>query len=107
MPATNITNGARAGCSADGGATPLLPGTGGGADSRQPTAGNVLAVLNDRGRVTYDPAQWILERRQKRATKKSSGYQQQNFCTQRRTLIRCIEGHPRIERLRRERRRAK
>ncbi len=83
--------------------------------------GQVVARLNDLWRITYDPAQWILERRQKRKTKKSSGYQQRSFCAQRRTLMRCIrdycgdvdpgalaviealpEVHPRIERLRRE-----
>lgn len=49
-----------------------------------------VCKLNDRWRVTDDGLQWILERRERKASLKSSGYTGQSFCTQRRSLKRCI-----------------
>ena len=90
-----------------------------------PRKGQVIAQLNDIWRLTYDPAQWILEYREgAERGSKGSGHRQCKFCTRRNTLLRRIaelcgpvdadalrivealpEVHPRIKRLRRECRR--
>ena len=82
-------------------------------------------VLNSRWRVTYNPAQWVLEHREgAQRGSRGSGYRQVKFCTRRDNLLRRIVElcgdvdpvtmaqvkalpavHPRIERLRRECRR--
>ena len=50
----------------------------------------VIALLNDRWRVIDDPLQWILEVRTGQPTRKATGWRGRSFCTQRRSLIRCI-----------------
>ncbi|MCP4316420.1 MAG: hypothetical protein GY789_10490 [Hyphomicrobiales bacterium] len=50
----------------------------------------VIAVLNDRWRVTFDPLQWILEVRKSRGDAKSTGWRGRRFCTTRTVLIRDV-----------------
>ncbi len=49
-----------------------------------------VAVLNDRWRVVDDPVQWLLQRRERTASEKSSGWAGEHFCRQRRSLLRDI-----------------
>jgi hypothetical protein len=50
----------------------------------------VVAILNDRWRVTLDPLQWILEVRKGRSDAKSTGWRGRRFCTTRTVLIRDV-----------------
>ena len=50
-----------------------------------------MIELNDRWRVSLDnSAQWILQRQQGRNADGSPRYRDRSFCTQCRTLLRCI-----------------
>lgn len=53
-----------------------------------------FVVLNERWRVRLnDPAQWILEYRLGRPTRKSTGNTGRSYCNQRRTLLRDIHDY--------------
>ena len=52
--------------------------------------GNVVAVLSDRWRVTYDPLQWILQRQQGRFKDGQARWRDRSFCTTCRVLKREI-----------------
>ena len=53
----------------------------------------LIAQLNTNWRVTDDPLQWVLQRRQGNPRDKNSGWRDRSFCRTREALLRCVHEH--------------
>ncbi len=60
------------------------------ADTANRASGVLKIDLNDRWRVISEDIQWVLQKRDGKATGKSTGWRGRSFCTKRATLLRDI-----------------